>query len=515
MLYKIIQIMKTPQIAIIEDEPGMTKLTRDIISKQTPYRVKTFNSYEEFNDSSVDADAFLIDIFLDKYYQNNFHSNKKELISSRNGLEIATQIRSVYKDKPIAIMTSWDNEESEETKMKAFEEKLIDAWITKTDNLAPLNTQIPEVLERFREKGKLYCPATIGIYGIGRMGTELIKNLQRRNWTKKIKAHSPSRRGDYSDLENLTTIRNPEKVHYAEKVEDLLDTDFLVLSTGPRGINYKNKRNSDEMITALLQGVVQKLEDDFYRKQGKNFFRWLAEEEYPGTLVIESNLQGPLIQWAISQGIDPRKITGFTSDTRRAQYILKQQISQKSSEQDLPSENILINVYGAHGGGEVTEYEKARVLSQHQQLGRAVPIREFLPEIKDPLFRKKLQQEQISMGRKIMLSSEHERTSYTDTPIAIEEGLDSLVHLKSPEFPAYLSSPKHFNGTPLQIPINLNIDNFTLSSNFSPNFLSCENQQRLDQVILEEERRYKLLQRLIEGESSPWKELFKLWRPPA
>lgn len=310
----------------------------------------------------------------------------------------------------------------------------------------PLQDEVQAAIERIRQRKLIIVPLSIGIVGLGKLGRQLCYDLKSKPFAKEVHAFTNWVKGDYDGSDIIPRLAFAEnqrsKFTFHQRLEGLVEAmpDVLIISTGEYGIAYDGYHKIKDLTERLMQGAYPKV---------RTILQAIKDKDYNGTICMESNSTGALLQVAKRMGIDPSMLTSITPDMSRHKTLLLEKLLKK--DPSLKYQDIDLIVIGEHGK-EIPILREARVK------GRL--LTEVHPEFKDSLYRDAFILEAREIGLKGVKASEKLGDNYGGIPEIIINNLESFAHFQRriPSAYSYFPEADCFIGAPSIVSYPLKIE---------------------------------------------------------
>jgi len=373
--------MNNPKLVVIDDEQIIGDIIKDIPWKEgLNFDVDVYLKYPKI-EQIRDASLYVID---------------KNFGKGEDGLRLAEELKEKGELGARIMLTAYTNEQAQ---TKAINEGLVDKWLVKPDVV----NNLMDTVSILRNERKLIQKREIGIYGMGSSGIEIIKRAKVLPGVSKVHAFSNFAKGDYKYLECAVGLHNKSKVIFHKSLESLVESnpDIFFITTGEHGIDFSKPINRNDVFESSAKKV-------------KPLFEILGKQKYDGLVCNFANPVGPILHVAEMCGLNPKKLTGVSTNAFRTQALLSEYIPCEID--DVKAVSI-----GEHGGA-IIPYDYCLVGDK--------PLLEVVPEFKNSYTVKKFETELKEKGLNDMRSNQDLRLGYEDAPEAILRVLDDILCLQ-------------------------------------------------------------------------------------
>ncbi len=457
--------MEKPLAVIISGNDHVSKsLETTIRSHPLGFSTKRYPNigvWKEKNGNGNSPQAFFIDY-------STAHGDSE----FSNGVEVSDEVSNRYPLTANVMMSEDDAQHTESDSVRDISDhnKNIKAWM-------PLNmnaTKVHSTIDALREKKCLVRPLSIGIIGLGKLGSGVLSGCQEDNWIKRIEAFSnltafrtfvgekyPAvaeqlqkefgrKEWDYGSLDLLNEASCDRPTIYHNAFEKVIgaNPDVLLITTGMRVGDLEHYPERED----LLRGTFPKV-DPILRQL----------EDRKKLVFLESNPPGFFLRYGHERyGLDPSIITSISADNWRQKSELVRLLNENPgtyiqpgtleeytiSCSDLEISQVCLDIIGEHG------YEFPLVDSC------SVRDRDLFPEflMSDYNFVNELVTQARPKGKAAMVMAGIWGQNYIRTPISIRHALENIAHFQQPSSCWYCpmgDEPGPLQGAFLQWPTKL------------------------------------------------------------
>lgn len=278
-------------------------------------------------------------------------------------------------------------------------------WIPKRGGIFDVG-EVSRKVEELRKDEKLSQRVTLGVIGLGKLGRQILSVFKSQSHIASVHAFSEFAKNDY-EKEIIPRMAfegdQRRKFHFHGNLEAVIQAnpDQLVISTGEFRVPYDNYDKIRDLTGRLMVGAYPKV---------RRILQAVKDAGYNGTILMEANPTGALLQVAKRMGIDPSILTSITPDMSRHKTLLLEKLS--AEDPSLQYSDIDLTVIGEHGK-EIPLLREARV--------RGELLTNVFPEFKKASYRMDFINEAREIGLRGIKISEKLGDNYGGTPDKIVE----------------------------------------------------------------------------------------------
>lgn len=358
----------------------------------------------------------------------------------------ASQIAKALNDRGVKVgkvlTTDRPKPYAETTTEPGYEQ--FSGWLPKTEG--EFNEgEVKRKIEEMREDKKLVQPISIGIIGLGKLGRQLCSDLKSKPYAKSVHAFTNWAKNSYErNIKPRLAFKGDQerKFQFHSRLEGVIEAnpDILIVATGEHGIHYEKYDKIKDLTRRLMQGAYPKV---------RKILEAVRDMDYPGTICMEANPTGALLQVAKRMGIDPSDLTSITPDMSRHKTLLLEKLLQK--DPSLRYSDINLTVIGEHGK-EIPLLREAKV--------RGELLTEAHPEFKNQAYRRVFINEAREIGLNLVKVAEKLGDNYGGIPEIIIENLEGFAYFQRnmPSAYSYFPEADCFIGTPSKVSYPLKIE---------------------------------------------------------
>jgi len=446
--------MRKPRAVIINETPegkkSLIKLLRGVVKDGGRERVKTERGVEE---DDIEASGLDYHIIAAENVTHSIRSNSRLrkgniyfIREDPKNPKLASQIAKELINRGVnaGMVLTTDRPSPYAETMREPGHEYFSGWLPKTEERFDAG-EVSRKIKELRKDHKMVQPISLGIIGLGKLGRQLCSDLKSKPYASSIHAFTNWAKDSYErDIKPRLAFKGDQesKFEFHKRLEAVIEAnpDILIVATGEHGIPYDEYGAIKDLTGRLMQGAYPKV---------RNTLQAIKDRNYQGTICMEANPTGPLLQVAKRMGVDPSNLTSITPDMSRHKTLLLKRLSKK--DPSLIYSDIDLTVIGEHGK-EIPLLREATV--------RGKPLPEAHPKFKNPFYRKDFIREAREIGLNLVKVAERLGDNYGGIPEIIIENLEGFAYFQRniPSAYSYFAEADCFIGAPSIVSYPLKIE---------------------------------------------------------